>query len=176
VKPATISIFQVCNKAAKGTTSVHSQQNARLQKHGRTEDPRKALHIDITENMLIIIGGNFNDSDKSKELHYALLIKLGLQDACGSLSAPSTYVRGTKCINHVYLSPDLPFDNTSNTMDQVFDSTDRYIQQALREYSQYVDQISTALPCNKDQPCPTNFMDRSIRKCTPRAIGMESSC
>jgi hypothetical protein len=69
VKPATISIFQVCNKAAKGTTSVHSQQNARPQKLGRTEDPRKALHIDITENMLIIIGGNFNDSDKSKGLH-----------------------------------------------------------------------------------------------------------
>jgi hypothetical protein len=81
----------------------------------RTEDPTKALHIDIKEaiqelknkNILIIIGGDFNDGNKSKRLLYTLSIKLGLEDAWGSQPAPSTYIRGTECIDHVYLSPDL---------------------------------------------------------------------
>jgi CRISPR/Cas system CSM-associated protein Csm5 (group 7 of RAMP superfamily) len=115
VKLATISMYQVCNKAAKGITSVYSQQNAWLRKHGRTEDPRKALHIDIkeaiqelkNENILIIIGGDYNDGNKSQGLHYTLSIKLGLEDAWGSQPAPSTHIRGTECIDHVYLSPDL---------------------------------------------------------------------
>jgi CRISPR/Cas system CSM-associated protein Csm5 (group 7 of RAMP superfamily) len=91
VKLATISIYQVCNKGVKDITSVHSQQNTWLQKHGRTKDPRKALHIDIKEtleklqkeNILIIIGGDFNNSNTSKGLHYRTWITrhMGLPDS-----------------------------------------------------------------------------------------------
>jgi hypothetical protein len=112
VQIATISIYQVTNFVTKGITSVQSQQNAWLQKHGRTKDPRKALHMDIKEiiqqlqkeNVLIIVGGDFNDSNKLKGLHYVLSTELGLQDAWGSQTAPNTYIRGTECIDYVYVS------------------------------------------------------------------------
>jgi hypothetical protein len=88
VRIAAVSIYQAPNTASKGITSVYSQQNAWLRKNGRTEDPRKALHTDIKEtlknlqkeNVLIIIGGNFNDSNKLKGLHHVLSIELGLHN------------------------------------------------------------------------------------------------
>jgi hypothetical protein len=64
----------------------------KVTKHGRTEDLRKALHIDIKETLLIIIDGDFNDSNTSRGLHYMLSIKFGLQDSWGSQTAPRTYV------------------------------------------------------------------------------------
>jgi hypothetical protein len=36
-----------------------------------------------------------------------LSAEFGLQDAWGSKPAPGTYVRGTECIDHVYVSHDL---------------------------------------------------------------------
>jgi exonuclease III len=115
VKIAAISIYQAPNTAPKGITSIYSQQNAWLRKNRRKEDPRTALYTDIKEtlqnlqkeNVLIITGGDFNDSNKFKGLHHVLSAELGLQDAWGSQPAPGKFIRGTECIDHVYVSHDL---------------------------------------------------------------------
>ena len=80
-------MYQTVKHNTNGVTSVHSQQSAWLQKAGRLEDPKTAILKDLKQelenlkkdNILIILGGDFNESDKKAGLHYMLLTELGLK-------------------------------------------------------------------------------------------------
>ena len=111
-KLALISMYQTVKHNTNGATSVHSQQSAWLQKAGRMEDPKTAMIKDLKQalenlqkdNILIIIGGDFNESDKKAGLHYMLSTELGLKDIFDQSDTPETHRRGSQCIDHVYMT------------------------------------------------------------------------
>ena len=115
VKLAMISLYQVGKKAQSGVKTVYSQQNAWLRKRGRPEDPRTAMQRDLKDelqelkenNILVIIGGDFNDGDKTSGLHYMMSSEMGLHDAWELQNGPQTFRRGSECIDHIYMSQEL---------------------------------------------------------------------
>jgi hypothetical protein len=88
MKLALISLYQVVKHKTNGITSVHSQQIAWLHKCGWLEDPKTAMLRDPKvalqtpqqNNVMIIVGGDFNESNKNLGLHYMLATELELQD------------------------------------------------------------------------------------------------
>ena len=81
----------------------------------QAEDPRTATIRDLKEeiqelqkdNTLVVIGGDFNDGDKTLGLHYMMSSEVGLHDAWELQNGPQTFRRGSECIDHVYMSHEL---------------------------------------------------------------------
>jgi hypothetical protein len=115
MKLALISLYQVVKHNTNGITSVHSQQVAWLHKCSWLEDPKTAMLRDLKEtlqtlqqdNVMIIIGGNFNESNKNLGLHYMLATELGLQDIWDQQESPESHRRGSQCIDHIYMSQEM---------------------------------------------------------------------
>ena len=113
MKLALISLYQVVKHNTNGITSVHSQ--AWLHKCSWLEDPKTAMLRDLKEtlqtlqrdNVMIIVGGDFNESNKNLGLHYMLATELGLQDIWDQQEAPETHRRGSQCIDHIYMSQEM---------------------------------------------------------------------
>ena len=56
---------------------------------------------------MIIVGGDFNESNKNLGLHYMLATELGLQDIWDQQEATETHRRGSQCIDHIYMSQEM---------------------------------------------------------------------
>jgi exonuclease III len=68
-------------------------------------DLKETLQTLQRDNVMIIIGGDFNESNKNLRLHYMLATEL--QDIWDQQEALETHRRGSQCIDHIYMSQEI---------------------------------------------------------------------
>jgi exonuclease III len=70
-------------------------------------DLKEALQTFQQDNVMMIIGGDFNESNRNLGLHYILATELGLQYIWDQQEIPETHWRGSQCIDHIYMSQEM---------------------------------------------------------------------
>lgn len=118
-----ISAYQVCAKPTNrtGTTAYHQQESILRQRGIKKAKakPRKYFQRDLNEfirickthNESIILVGDFNEPMTERSSMARIAMTHGLVDILfqrnSHLSPPSTYARGTSCLDYALVSPDL---------------------------------------------------------------------
>ena len=111
------TVYCVCKTSGSGDTTAWSQQQTYFKSKNMDLDPRQKIRKDLIAQLEsdlkigtdLIVVGDFNEgiSDEKRGIH-TRMFEIGLinvfEEKMGASNLPRTYKRGSKCIDHIYVT------------------------------------------------------------------------